>query len=125
MEGHVAHPKDVDTPQAILSDADVSTSCQFDELGLLTMKQRLAPDGVVLEPGIVEADRWCQNNGAQAESATRSAVAPGIIFSVGAGKSCLTNVSSRRDPATKALRRAPSWSLLGGTGVFHLAQHSD
>lgn len=47
---------------------DLTVFCRLDELGLVAVGQRLAPDRVVIECRVAEPDPWCRGCGSRALS---------------------------------------------------------
>ena len=56
----IAHPEDLDVPDATFTRSGVGTFCRLDEVGLEAVEQRLASDRAVLACQITEPGIWCR-----------------------------------------------------------------
>src|SRR5699024_8113254 len=50
---------------ATFATPDLTTFCRLDELGLVAVGQRLAPDRAVIECRVAEPDPWCRKCGTE------------------------------------------------------------
>ena len=60
--------EDLDVLHATFVTPDLTVFCRLDELGLVAVGQRLAPDRAVIECRVAEPDPWCRGCGSRALS---------------------------------------------------------
>lgn len=121
---------------ATFADPDLTTFAGLDELGLVVVGQRLAPDRAVLACRVVDPDDWCRRCGCQGTARDtvqrRLAHAPlgwrptTLLVTVrryrctGCGRVWRQDTSKAAAPRAKISRAGLAWAL-AGLVVQHLS----
>jgi transposase len=123
----LAHPKDLDLPDATFDCPDLTTFCRLGELGLEVTGQRLRPDRAVLACRITDDDSWCRRcgeEGSPRDSVTRTLAhepfgwRPTTLLvtirryrCAGCAHVWRRDTSRAAEPRVKLSRRALQWAL--------------